>query len=466
MSTMNIAIVGGVVLLILALVKMRRSKTGDATPPGRGRARGKRRRRRGRDAPPAPPEPMPLAAAAGQTAATAATEPMSPPATEWPPPDEPAPEQWPPADETSPVEWPPVDEPQASWDGTPEPGSGPRHQDEEPAPAAPAASSGWADDELVTEPGWPMPGEVDVAWSPPPLEQSIGTAPPQGVATAAPDPVTSWNDEAAATAAPADLEWLSAEPAEQDEPAWAPMASEPEPEPQPEPEPEPVWAPAQEVSEAAEESFAWGGPPEAEQPWQPAEEVPAPSGEWEIDPVDRYDAQPTGEIPVVRIPEDEQPQPEEQVVLDPPSFAPPVAAAIAPEPEPVAPFAPAEAWWDDQPAGVAVADAGSPPADDGASTGRFALGGFAMQPGQQALGGVTFRVDLAEAPSAWVIAKASDDAPAGTLALVLDGAINCASEGLEVVMESGFAPTTQGFTVRVAALAAGPFAASGTFRVH
>jgi hypothetical protein len=33
-------------------------------------------------------------------------------------------------------------------------------------------------------------------------------------------------------------------------------------------------------------------------------------------------------------------------------------------------------------------------------------------------------------------------------------------------MDPGFAPTTQGFTVRVSALAGGPFAASGSFRVH
>ncbi len=90
-----------------------------------------------------------------------------------------------------------------------------------------------------------------------------------------------------------------------------------------------------------------------------------------------------------------------------------------------------------------------------------------MQPGQHSLGGVSFRVELPETPRSWRVAETIDeDAPSGTLSLVLDGAINCAAEGLEVVMDPGFAPTTQGFTVRVAALAAGPFAASGTFRVH
>jgi hypothetical protein len=90
-----------------------------------------------------------------------------------------------------------------------------------------------------------------------------------------------------------------------------------------------------------------------------------------------------------------------------------------------------------------------------------------MQPGQHSLGGVTFRAELDAAPSDWTVGGSiDDDAPAGTLVLVLDGAINCAPQGLEVVMDPGFAPTTQGFTVRVSALAAGPFAASGTFRMR
>ena len=138
----------------------------------------------------------------------------------------------------------------------------------------------------------------------------------------------------------------------------------------------------------------------------------------------------------------------------------PVAAPVA-----VAEAAPATAWWDEEPV---AAETGSraPAPDDPSRTGRFALGGFAMQPGQQALGGVSFRVELPEAPASWVVAGGADGEPAGTLVLHLDGTINCAADDLEVVMEPGFAPTTQGFTVRVAALAAGPFAASGTFSVR
>jgi hypothetical protein len=58
-----------------------------------------------------------------------------------------------------------------------------------------------------------------------------------------------------------------------------------------------------------------------------------------------------------------------------------------------------------------------------------------------------------------------DGAAPGTLVLSLDGAINCDAEGLEVVTEPGFAPTGQGFTVRVQARDQGPFAASGTFHI-
>jgi hypothetical protein len=78
---------------------------------------------------------------------------------------------------------------------------------------------------------------------------------------------------------------------------------------------------------------------------------------------------------------------------------------------------------------------------------------------------VSFRAGLPSAPVAWAVGPVASPAP-GTLVLMLDGAINCAPEDLEVVMEPGFAPTSEGFTVRVSAAAAGPFAASGTFRLH
>ena len=78
---------------------------------------------------------------------------------------------------------------------------------------------------------------------------------------------------------------------------------------------------------------------------------------------------------------------------------------------------------------------------------------------------MSFRSELAEVPTTWTVGGGDDVAP-GTLVLQLDGAINCEAAGLEVVTDPGFAPTGLGFTVRVSALASGPFAASGTFRVR
>ena len=51
----------------------------------------------------------------------------------------------------------------------------------------------------------------------------------------------------------------------------------------------------------------------------------------------------------------------------------------------------------------------------------------------------------------------------GTLVLNVDGCLNCRPEDLAVLMDPGFAPTTDGFSLRLAAAATGPFAASGTY---
>jgi hypothetical protein len=451
MSTLNIAIVGGVVLLILVLAKMRRLNAAETPSSGRGRVKGEKRRKRGKDTPPAPPEPMPLAAAAGQTAATTSEPPVHTPAPEWPATEEPGPEQWPPVGEGSPVEWPAVGDSPA-----PAGVEHPHHQDE-PEGFEPAAPATWAEDELVTEPGWPMPGESDVAWSPPPVHH------PSPVAA---EPAMAWNDESAAAVTPPHLEWLSAEPAEEEAPVWAPAESEP--------------APADFSPQQADEAQAWGA--SFEQDAQPTGEIPivaafeaapeiAPEQEYDFASEQEYsshEADLPGEDPfaapeiVVDVAPEPQfepdPEPEPVAIWD--EVSSPASASVSSEPS--------EAWWDDESEIAVVPEVAvaTPVEDDGAFTGRFALGGFAVQPGQHALGGVTFRVDLAQAPTTWVVDAAPGAVGAGTLNLVLDGTINCAAEGLEVVMEPGFAPTTQGFTVRVAALAAGPFAASGTFRVY
>ena len=405
-----------------------------------------------------------------------------------------------------------------------------------------------------------MPGEVDVAWSPPSASDGIGMAPP-AVAPVAPRPVAAWNDENAATEAPPSLEWLSAEPTDE-VPAWAP----------PDGEPDPVWAPAAEVAESAEEGFAWGAPAAAE----PVEETPA----WEPPP-----AVETGWADAVRRPlrraahrrdprdpqrrparlrrrgaptrmpsptrmsatagsrsRSAEPAPRAGAASTRPGHAAPdrvrgragrrararvraagrvrggagvrararvragagvragarvraagrVRGGAAPAPEPV--FEPAPAAHAPRPSSPPSRTPSSPaspprpgsrprprwswrsipprrrppsPSPRGGTTSprrrsrrrrphrspwttprtRAASPWAAsrIQPGQQALGGVTFRVELHEAPSTWAVAGATGEyAAPGTLSLVLDGAINCAADGLEVVMDPGFAPDHAG----------------------
>lgn len=127
-----------------------------------------------------------------------------------------------------------------------------------------------------------------------------------------------------------------------------------------------------------------------------------------------------------------------------------VSAPSAPAEQP-----PATTWWD------------SP--DDGQQTqrrGRFALGGYALCPGHQVVSGVTFRDCVNPPPVDWVIGPVSGPVPAGTLVLNVDGCMNCRVEDLVVLMEAGFAPTTDGFSLRLTGLQQGPFAASGTFVIH
>ena len=127
-----------------------------------------------------------------------------------------------------------------------------------------------------------------------------------------------------------------------------------------------------------------------------------------------------------------------------------VSAPVAPAEQ-----TPATTWWD------------SP--DESQQTqrrGRFALGGYALCPGHQVVSGVTFRDCVNPPPVDWVIGPVSGPVPAGTLVLNVDGCMNCRVEDLVVLMESGFAPTTDGFSLRLTGLQQGPFAASGTFVIH
>jgi len=132
-----------------------------------------------------------------------------------------------------------------------------------------------------------------------------------------------------------------------------------------------------------------------------------------------------------------------------------VAVAPATEPTDDTP------WWDE-----AVEDSAEEPATevDEARTGRFALGGFAVTEAHQAIAAVSFRTSLADAPTGIALGPADDAAP-GTLVLEVEGTLNCAPEAVAVLMDGGFGPTRDGFTVSASASAPGPFAASGTFRV-
>lgn len=123
-----------------------------------------------------------------------------------------------------------------------------------------------------------------------------------------------------------------------------------------------------------------------------------------------------------------------------------VAIALAPS------AAPAVAWWD-VPSSI----------ESDPRRGRFALGGYALQPGHQVVSGVTFREGVVPPPSHWVIGPVLGAVAPGTLVLDVDGCLNCRPEDLAVLMDPGFAPTTDGFSLRLAASATGPFAMSGTY---
>jgi hypothetical protein len=139
-------------------------------------------------------------------------------------------------------------------------------------------------------------------------------------------------------------------------------------------------------------------------------------------------------------------------------------ATIAPiAPKTPVPADPAARWAAITPI---TPQSGAPEKDrlDGDLTGRFALGGFAVQEGHQVVTGVTFRFAADEAPTSFAIGPCHN-APSGTLVIDIEGVLNCTAADVEVLDDPGFAPTENGFTLRLTAPAGGPFAASGTYRV-
>lgn len=116
--------------------------------------------------------------------------------------------------------------------------------------------------------------------------------------------------------------------------------------------------------------------------------------------------------------------------------------------------APSVAWWD-VPSGM----------ESDPRRGRFALGGYGLQAGHPVVSGVTFRDGIVPPPHAWVIGPVIGAVAPGTLVLEVDGILNCRVEDLTVLMDHGFAPTTEGFSLRLLAASQGPFAVSGTYRI-
>lgn len=86
-------------------------------------------------------------------------------------------------------------------------------------------------------------------------------------------------------------------------------------------------------------------------------------------------------------------------------------------------------------------------------TGRFSLGGWAAQPGHMVLCGVTFR-DRRDRP-----------VDPAAIRLSTDAVTNVGDGGLVVLSDAGFAPDREGFTVLLAAQAAGSFAAAGRYEL-
>ncbi|HWH13474.1 MAG TPA: hypothetical protein VNT51_01930, partial [Miltoncostaeaceae bacterium] len=219
--------------------------------------------------------------------------------------------------------------------------------------------------------------------------------------------------------------------AEDDDPGWNaspvvpewgdPDAAAPDP-------PDPAAPTHEEPPAAAAQGEADGWPVAGAPEWEPDgahDATPAPSG-----------ASVAGPDPDLA--EDAAPWPA------PVTAAAETAAAAAAAPAPVAP--------------VARADA------DDARTGRFSIGGMALGEGHEAIAAVTFRRGLPDAPVAWALEDGRAHAP-GTLVLEVQATMNCRAEDVLVMFEPGFAPSPEAFTLRLSALAAGPFAASGTFRV-
>jgi hypothetical protein len=425
-TTMNLALIGGLALLLALLVvlRSRRRKAAESAPAA---------------APASVPAPRPVqpsapavALAAAEAAATLA----------------------PVADEDA-VAWPEIEDAKEE-----------AHEDEAPA---------WSPDEVITEPGWPLPGEVGLSW---PAQQPAESDAEPVTETLGPVTETPVADERADSAWDAidgeDDEfdpasgWMVAPPADE-----APAAELPVVEP---------------VAEADDTWMHESEPDPAPVAWQ--ESIPVAVETVEPEPAPIEDPE-----PVVDPVGWDQPFPSLNGSLDTAGLAGEISrsgvdplarwAAMAPAsrtpvPAPVVatrrPSA-VDAWASLRPTSMgpavdhrvaatlpmlrSILANGSEPEP---RTGSFALGGFASQPGEEAVTTVSF-AEVEPAPRRWRRGP-SDNATPGTLILDVAETLNCESSDVAVITDPGFAPTGEGFIVRVAAREAGPFAARGTFRLR
>jgi hypothetical protein len=343
----------------------------------------------------------------------------------------------------------------------------------------------WSTDEVITEPGWPLPGEVGNSW-PAPVHQPQDADPVHEPVADEP----ALEDETEEPAAPAS--WDEIDPVQAFDPAsgWVDAEEDEAVEPV-----EP-WTP-----EAVVEPVAWNGLAGADDGHVvvgqfASEHVAEDDAESVVEAEAEFISEPVTEVePVVDAePVDwNVPAPALYAVEEPVGIAvaadesavDPLArwAAMAPAsrngvdaPAVVARPTPVDAWARLRPTSMGPAvdhrvaealpylqGAFGNGAQTGPRSGSFALGGYAAQAGEEAVTGISFS-EPDQAPRRWRRGP-FDNATPGTLVLSVGETLNCDPADVAVITDPGFAPTGEGFIVRVAASAPGPFAARGTYKV-
>jgi hypothetical protein len=517
MTTTNLALIGGVVVLLLVMLKLRRDKASSGGSKAAKPAKAPKAAR-SRRVPKAPKLRVPKRGGASTASAAAESSTggrrkgkRTAPVTSGPAGD------WPEVAEVA-ATAEPTTEP--DWDAMRADATGPRETPASTEIIPTDAPPAWEPGDVVTAPGWPLPGEVDVSWDAAAAktgDSSETWLPSAGAPADVADEVSDWlgtdDDPAFETAITpgsepgwqepeADESWdalvtpdlaaeaLAATQITGDTPSW--LSDDDAPTTTPEADaPTPNWAdfsdelaPVADARDSAEALAVAAFTPEiaataAPETWlgadladtaleiDPTDDADiadifaTPDGtEFTAPPADATDWQAEAEVAPWIAVEDAPaaPQPtlaEEPTPVEEPSAWIPVDVAV--EEVPTSDSTPEPAAPD-----FAVAAALGESASE--LTGRFALGGFAVEAGHTALTSAMFRDPLVIVPTRWSIANGSAYAP-GTIVLHVEATLNCEASDLEVAMESAFAPTAYGATLRLAARGAGPFAASGTFQL-